>query len=121
MNLIYKHFFFNVFSGQVDYFVNGGQDQPGSIQIDDDHTRVWRIVPESLLYPQNFIASKCPDWTSFQKGQCANNPTATMGYFATPGTTGFYYLRTAASSLYGLGSAGTTPTAFTKWWWNTYA
>nr|WIM01437.1 pancreatic lipase-like A4 [Limnephilus flavicornis] len=107
--------------GQVDYYVNDGQDQPGSILIDDDHTRVWRIIPESILYPQNFIARKCPDWPSFQKGQCSNNPTAVMGYYATPGTTGIYYLRTGAVPQYGLGNAGTSPTAFTKWWWNTFA
>nr|WIM01343.1 pancreatic lipase-like A3 [Limnephilus flavicornis] len=107
--------------GQVDYYVNGGEDQPGSILIDDDHTRAWKIVVETLSYPQNFIARKCPNWTSFQKGQCDNNPTAVMGYSATPGTTGIYYLRTAASSLFGLGNAGKSPTAFTKWWWNTFA
>lgn len=107
--------------GQVDYFPNGGEDQPGIVFGDGDHARVWRLVAESVLNPGNFIASKCPNWTSFQKGLCANNPTAVMGYHATPGTTGIYYLRTASSSQYGLKSAGATPTAFTKWWWNTFA
>jgi len=99
--------------GQVDFFPNGGEHQPGSTTIDGDHIRSWKLFAESVSYPQNFIGRSCTDWSSFEEGLCTNNPTAVMGYYATPGTTGNYYLRTAGSSLYGLKTAGSSPGAST--------
>ncbi|XP_076268162.1 phospholipase A1 2-like isoform X1 [Rhynchophorus ferrugineus] len=90
--------------GTIDFFVNGGKNQPGCKQIDlddifetattpliCDHIRAWDYFLEALLNPNGFIASKCLG-TIYDRENC-NGETVSMGDINLTAE-GNYYLET---------------------------
>lgn len=101
-------------TGHADFWPNEGQaKQPGCISAtiplttEDfcSHWRSWALWAESLK-SNELLARRCDNYDTFLRGQCQEEPAVPMGNSATPDLRGNYYLRTAASSPYGLGLRG---------------
>lgn len=105
-NNVPKTVFFLIFTGTVDFYPNGGAAQPNSLVPPSSHSRSWELYEESVLHPRNFKAVKCTDWETFLDGSCNKNEQAYMGYEATPGIQGKFFLKTSGSPHYGLGQGG---------------
>ncbi|RVE53468.1 hypothetical protein evm_001838 [Chilo suppressalis] len=91
--------------GHVDYYPNGGEQQPSCLIDTCSHSRAWELMAESLHDQGAFPAVRCNSWEDFKKGNC--DETSYMGIASQPGTKGKFYLQTADSSPFGLGANGT--------------
>ncbi|XP_005107857.1 pancreatic lipase-related protein 2 [Aplysia californica] len=98
--------------GLVDFFVNGGQHQPGcrdsvigkkrflsslGHQVSCSHGRVHEIYIESIKSRCSFLSYPCKSYEEFQKGNCltcSNGGCSSAGYFANkhPSTGGKYLM-----------------------------
>ncbi|KAI5634140.1 lipase domain-containing protein [Phthorimaea operculella] len=102
--------------GDVDYYPNAGQEQPGCLTTHCSHHRAWQYFTESVVNQQAFPAVKCDSWEDFKKGSCedllsfrvGHRDISYMGFPSKPGTTGKYYLQTDDKIPFSLGINGTT-------------
>ncbi|XP_060533362.1 pancreatic lipase-related protein 2-like isoform X2 [Cylas formicarius] len=94
--------------GNSDFWVNGGYDQKGcsdGVGI-CDHFRAVSYYAESLV-DDSFVGRWCGSYEEFLAGSCSDNPVGVMGgFFLNTSLSGTYFLDTAASFPYGLGSTG---------------
>ncbi|CAH2244753.1 jg5590 [Pararge aegeria aegeria] len=94
--------------GHADFYPNNGMPtQPGCGGVRQilhacSHGRSHDYFEESIGYTSEggFIAYACESWENFEKGECENNQTTSMGYPADPKNTGNFYLRTRNESKY---------------------
>nr|XP_034827052.1 pancreatic lipase-related protein 2-like [Maniola hyperantus] len=94
--------------GDADFYPNSGLPmQPGcngARRAADacSHSRSYEYFEESIEYKSEggFISYACESWEKFEKDECKNNPTTSMGYPASPQSNGNYYLRTRNESKY---------------------
>lgn len=93
--------------GHVDFYPNRGDDMPGCFTAVCSHLKVPFYFAESVLNNQ-YLAVSCPDWETFKRGGCVNNPTTYMGYWTSTTTRGNYFLTTNPFYSYAKGNAGIT-------------
>lgn len=91
--------------GHVDFFPNGGEQQPNCLFQFQSHNRVVELFAESVRNPAAFPAKACKNWKEFQREE-GSGDVSFMGYGCKPGTKGSYYLRTGDDRPYGLGKDG---------------
>lgn len=91
--------------GHVDFFPNGGEQQPNTFFQFESHNRVVGLFAESVKNPEAFVARACENWEEFKKDDYTSD-ISLMGYGCKPGTKGLYFLRTGDEKPYGLGKEG---------------
>ncbi|KOB71750.1 putative lipase [Operophtera brumata] len=91
--------------GHVDFFPNGGAQQPNCLFEFMSHSRVVELFAESVKNPESFPARACKDWEEFKREESSGD-VSLMGYGCKPGTKGLYYLRTGDEKPYGLSQKG---------------
>jgi len=100
--------------GQVDYFPNGGDHQPGCTIGGDwmelltagcSHGRSHEYWVESINGAKPFTAVPCSDWETFQAGGCTDCGAGCpeMGFHASTDLSGIYMLETRALKPYAKG------------------
>ncbi|XP_065574648.1 pancreatic triacylglycerol lipase-like [Artemia franciscana] len=97
--------------GHVDFFPNGGHEQPGCFDNISDiidmisgcsHGRAPKYYIESIR-SSAFQAKKCSSYDEYLAGSCSSNAGAAMGYGVSTGARGNFYLQTNDNSPYAQG------------------
>ncbi|XP_078038270.1 uncharacterized protein LOC144470691 [Augochlora pura] len=90
--------------GDIDFYPNGGSQQPGCVSNVCSHLRAFKYFAESLNSKAGFVAYKCESYSKFQDGVCSSNPKAYMGGIKPNyNATGTYYLNSNSRSPYAMG------------------
>ncbi|XP_023213257.1 pancreatic triacylglycerol lipase-like, partial [Centruroides sculpturatus] len=123
---IFKGFGTNEMIGHVDFFPNGGHNNPGCKtlrekkksrtflefirpQIECDHRRAIEFFIASIRYPECFVAVSCRSYLDFSAGRCScsdETPCVFMGFYADQfehlirNTSGIFYLDTSSDYPY---------------------
>ncbi|KAJ9583668.1 hypothetical protein L9F63_021991 [Diploptera punctata] len=95
-------------SGDVDFYVNGGINQPGcwneANPFGCDHHRAPAYFAESINSKKGFYGWSCGGFFYYLMGLCPpRHPSIIMGDHVPIGTHGFYLVKTAAESPFALG------------------
>ncbi|CAG9812274.1 unnamed protein product [Chironomus riparius] len=101
-------------AGHSDFFVNGGNEQPGCLTDICHHRRSWVYFQESVREDEIFMSRQCDSYYDFLNGYCDKNDIKYMGYSSNETyPIGTYFLRTHPS-IFGtpLGKDGLTNTKF---------
>jgi len=88
--------------GHVDFYPNGGQDQPGCDIKFCSHLRAVPLFAESIN-SQGFRSLRCDTFEDYQKGLCDGNDVALMGDQASTTARGVYQLLTNAEAPFARG------------------
>ncbi|CAG9861221.1 unnamed protein product [Phyllotreta striolata] len=89
--------------GHVDYWPNGGSDQPGCGGLLDiggacSHSRSYKYFAESVM-SDGFLSHKCDNYEDYENGKCDKEPTSPMGEYSPDyRATGRYFLQTHSES-----------------------
>lgn len=114
-------FGFKAACGTIDFFVNGGQSQPGCGIIRGDLLKFWRlpswinaimcnhqrsqwIFIESVKNPATIFGKRCTGWTKYKLGRCDDGQVADMGDLWMTGKRGLFYLETAGEEPFAKGN-----------------
>ncbi|XP_023235945.1 pancreatic lipase-related protein 2-like [Centruroides sculpturatus] len=123
---IFKGLGTNEMIGHVDFFPNGGHNNPGCKtlrekkksrtflefirpQLECDHRRAIEFFIASIKYPECFVAVSCRSYLDFAAGRCScsdETPCAFMGFYADQfehlirNTSGIFYLDTSSDYPY---------------------
>ncbi|KAJ8713669.1 hypothetical protein PYW07_014039 [Mythimna separata] len=100
--------------GHVNFYVNGGEFQPGDIlwvpcNVLCSHIRAFTIWISALLNPNSFIAMKCDSVQEARDRECYDkNPAVTniVGLNTDRNTQGIFYLATENNFPYFMGLKG---------------
>lgn len=100
--------------GHIDFFVNGGDYQPGckSSNLTCSHLRGFKYWIEALNNQKSFVGLRCSNYKEFLHYKCNRSLKAYVAddYESIDQVNqGKYYLRTRDHLPYGLGDQGTTP------------
>lgn len=90
--------------GDIDFYPGGANAlPPGCLTITCAHSRAVEYFAESV-YPggeKSFLATRCDNWQELKQQTCSDGETSWMGYNATMGQSGIYYVEVNWRSPFG--------------------
>lgn len=87
----------------MDFYPNGGGQQPGCAVPPCSHSRSWELFSASIDTEDRFPSVKCISWDIFVSGSCDKNEQVFMGYGMDKTKRGIYYLKTDRKAPFGFG------------------
>ncbi|KAL3288193.1 hypothetical protein HHI36_002643 [Cryptolaemus montrouzieri] len=109
--------------GTIDFFPNGGSDQPGCgiVNLKDlanigdsvfcSHRRGYELFVETVKLPEQFMAKKCENYDHFKENKCGNHSLEVSVGDLNLTETGKFYLETGDKPPY-VKSSETRKTSF---------
>ncbi|CAG4936347.1 unnamed protein product [Parnassius apollo] len=101
--------------GHADFYPNGGTSpQPGcnlevvfkqQLLLNKffcSHWRSYQYYTESVIRPASFVATSCPSWHEYRRGDCVDSPQVHMGFGIDTNARGNFYLMTHRDSPFSI-------------------